>query len=332
MKYIGGILLFLFSVSACTFNADQVFIKENIDENTKLDIYNLNSRALHLLKDSNTIALWDMFSPQLRANLKDINSPILESFSTEINSIENINNYTVLDEFLVKSKASKIVVIPSELTSTKDYSFTFQCLKDEAYVSLLRFGYRRNFDLMVTIVYGKYDNEWKINILHISDYSFNHHTAPYYYELATSEYSMGNIINAFIKYNLANHLSKPSGDSFKYNIENGLTTLSTDLEKTIAKKYHFPIVLEELKNKPQIIALLSQEIEDTFAPLIYYETNISISDTVQLKQEYEEIRKIMPFYFKGILNNDYVCYRAFKKGDIDDENRISYGFVDERRK
>jgi hypothetical protein len=64
----------------------------------------------------------------------------------------------------------------------------------------------------------------------------------------------------------------------------------------------------------EIIRIFTQEDKEGTFPMIYYLTNIKLSDTTAIKKENEVIRKVIDKTIPGIdKDNKYVLYSAFNE-------------------
>ena len=100
-----------------------------------------------------------------------------------INLISNkeIDDYSILDEYYVQASDTAInIILPSGNSEDNDYVFTFQSPNKDSYVSLLLLNSFGN-QFLLAAAYGKYQNEWKLNLLKFGQYSFFGKTASDYF-------------------------------------------------------------------------------------------------------------------------------------------------------
>lgn len=313
--------------NSCNLGTNAIYKSDNIKTGLKTEIESLNKKFIKSLTDQDETSLRALLSTRLRDEVTKADATL--NINDLLKAGENFSvfrDYEIVDEFLVKGTVNTSNLISSPLTSTNDYNLNFMSLTEESYVSLVKMKGKRNHHILLLFIYGKYKNDWKINILHMGEYSRHNQTAPYYYEKAKTEFNEGNLINSSIKIHLASSILKPAGQTFSYNIEKEVVELQNNIMNSINESYEFPIVLNQIQSKPEILNVSLQEIEDTFSPMIKYLTTINLTDTLQLRLENEKIREVIPSYLKGInQNNDFVYYRAFN--EMSETPVESYGFV-----
>lgn len=108
--------------------------------------------------------------------------------------------------------------------------------------------------------------------------------------------------------------------------------------KETNSQYHFPIIVQQIKTKPQIFAINPQLITENshqgIFPFIKYKSDIPLKDTVALKLENDELQKIVGTIFKGVdQGKDYILYRVFSQLPVFNSSYDSnkpvehYGFI-----
>lgn len=169
----------------------------------------------------------------------------LTDFIQQGNIYEDLSDYQIIDQFIVKGAANNKVILMSPLTTTKDHQIVFTTLTKESYVSQIKMKHVSGQDVLFTLIYGKYENLWKLNIIHIGDYSFNNHRAPYYYREAKEEFEKGNFINSYKYLEICRSILKPGGQVFFYDIEKDVMGLQAEITKKINENYSFPYLYKK---------------------------------------------------------------------------------------
>ena len=116
------------NVSTSTFEKDQ-----SIDAAIKQEIKPLNYKLFSGIRNNDFTIIQSLMSPELLE--KSINDS--NKFINEIHSL-NVDSYKILDEYLVKASAAQSnVTLISGNGDENDYTFTFDCVNKNSYVSLL---------------------------------------------------------------------------------------------------------------------------------------------------------------------------------------------------
>lgn len=326
------ILFFIFisiALSACNLNTNAIYNSDKIDDQTKEEIETLRANFYKAVIDKDEKKLKTFLSPQLLLNVRENNTRLLALCTTLIDS--NLNNKPILvDEFLVKGKANTNVRIPRRLTDSKEYSLYFGTLTKKSYLLLLKRKLSNNYEILITFIFGKYSDGWKINYIHGGDYSFDELNAPQRYLNTLKDYEDGHLVNAHINMHLTEKMLQPGGDIFSYRIKKKVNKLQKNIATAIEEQYSFPTTIEEIETKPEIFQIAPEHIENTYSPMVHYLSTINLEDTVELRLEYEQIKTYIPNYFKGINDNKYVCYKALNKIPEEDETVDTFGFIDHR--
>jgi len=318
------IFITLLIFQSCHFSTAKFKKDQSIDAATRKEIKTLNDKLLGSITNNDSALLQSLMSPGL-----------LEKFISDSNKFINqihglkIDNYKILDEYLVNASTDgKSVTLLSGNNNENDYSFVFQSASKNSYVSLLLLNNSTN-QFLLTAVYGKYKNEWKLNILRLGQYSSFGKTAPDYYEAARSFYKKKYLIDAVDNISMSNDCLHPAGALWQFINEKKIVDFGNSLLKEADAKYAFPLTLAKLDGKPKIFRIYPQVIKEGFFPMVYYTTGIDIKDTVALFLENKKIRVEVDRIFYGIASDKrFIFYEAFDKmpdGKTDTEH---YGFVD----
>jgi hypothetical protein len=78
--------------------------------------------------------------------------------------------------------------------------------------------------------------------------------------------------------------------------------------------YRFPLAIKQVPSHPYIIRIFNQTTPEGVFPMIYYISSIKVQDTTAIKQENENIKKVINQTLPGIdQDKKYVLYSAFNK-------------------
>jgi hypothetical protein len=311
----------------CSLNGYDTKKNEQIDESVSKTIKDLNDQLVKALVSNDINAIKSLMSPDLQSQVE----MDLAKMSASLKDVFKSNKYQTIDAFhTVGIKNAPTMEHSSKDRENNNYAFKYKALSKDMYVSLLLPEVINN-EIMVTAVYGKYENTWKLNILRFGQYSYYKKLAPSYLKLSEESYKQGNLIDAVNHIILAKQCMEPANELFTYEKESAINAMHEKVMKDINAKYTFPLTVEKVPSKPQIIRLLPHITEEGYYPIVYYLTKYSLQDSVSLKAEYEGMRKEVGKMFQGIdTDKKYVYYWAFNEIPDDTKPILHYAFVDKR--
>lgn len=316
----------IFSLSGCYFGTSTVWKNEEIDPAMNDQFEKLNDELFSSLKNKDLEHLQTLLSDELLNQGLDKISQTLGNTHIPDESA----HYSILDKYYVKhSKAGNNTLINSGSTENS-YLLGFQSLTKEMYVSLLIPDNTKN-QVLITAVYGKFGDEWKILILQFGQYSIYDRTANDYYNLAVEQYNKSHLIDAVNYINLAKQCLLPANEYLHYHNEAEINKFHDKLLAEVYEKFNFPLTLEQIESKPRVFRIFPFIIDEGVFPGIYYLTYLALDDSLALRHENEAVKFEVERIFTGIeQDKKYVFYRAFNEMPEDNKNVVSYGFVDKR--
>lgn len=321
------VILIVAATQSCNIGTSGTWKNENIKQEKREQIKELNDKLFKAIinKDVEVVKLL-MSKTLLEKGTGDL-SQLLDQVSSSIKT----ESYRVLDEYNVYNTAKGIGnTLLSGVTGDNDYQVNYQALNEEMYASLLIPNSPYN-ELLITIIYGNYGSEWKINILQFGQYSIFKKTSIDYYKLAKDSYDKSFLIDAVNYIGISKQCLKPANNFFKYQKEGEVNEFYNKVMKEANTRFHFPLALDNIKTKPRVFRIYPEATDNGFCPMVLYLSNINLKDTTALKVENEKIRKEISLVFTGIdKEKKFVFYRAFN--EIPDGKRQidHYGFVDKR--
>lgn len=322
-----NILTLIVLLTGCKLNRNRTFINENIPEDIRTKITELDNRVIEALKRNDSKAIENVFSVKL----------IEEIGYSKIDSIFNITTQAVRDkkfkskdQFYINNTNNNVPnTIFSGLTDDNDYIIHYTALNKNMFISLL-LPEDTNNEILITLIYGLYGNEWRLNIFHFGLYSIFNRNAIDYLKIAKQNFENDYLIDAANNLFLGTQCIKLADQLFQYVKEKEFGEFQKKLMQEINSTYQFPIEVVNVSTKPQIFNIYPQEItNEGYFPMVRYCTTIDLKDTVKLKTENIEIQKVINDIFKGIdKNKDYIFYHAMNEipdGTI--KKRERYGFI-----
>ncbi len=301
--------LIILSLQKCSIQTPEIVKNEYISVDVKEQIKKLNNKFFQGLKSRDFSTIKSLMADTI-LNMGIENNGFINTMSSVINT----ENYKVLDEFHIKNLApGENTIIASGKADDNDYSLNFTPLNKETYISLL-IPTGANQDFLVTIVYGKYNNKWEINILLFGQLKIYKKNTPDYIKLARTSLNKSELFEALNYLSLAKLISHPANDFFIYDKEKEIGDLEISVRKGLNTQYPLPYLLENIQTHPRIIGFSTYVIEEGYYPLIGYYTNINLDDTVALKVENDAIKSEVKRLIRGIYNEKKdVYFKAYNE-------------------
>ncbi|CAH0169478.1 MULTISPECIES: hypothetical protein [unclassified Pedobacter] len=309
----------------CKAGTSEILKNEKINQNTRAQLSALNNKLFKAIAGNDAATVKAMMSDKLLE--KDEGN--IEKLVKDASASLSAKNYSLLDEYHVKNSTTGVGnTLFSGLAGNNDYIIHYLALNKEMYVSLLLPG---DGELLITAIYGNYNNQWKINILYLGQYRLEKLIAPDYYKQALDSYNKSYLVDAANYLVLAQQCLKPGGEYFQYLKEKDINDLSEKVMKEVNAKYIFPLTLENIDTKPKVFRIYPQIMGEGIFPCILYVTRIDLTDVVALKAENEKVRIEAAKLFNGIdKDKKAILYRAFAELPDGVKEVKSYGFVDEK--
>lgn len=297
---------------------------EHIDSESREQIKKLNEKAIEAFSESNTQKLKELFSDELNQKA----SVELDTFVKMVHEEMITKEYALLDEYLTtNSRKGNIVTVFKGISGEDDYKISYEAVNKDSYVSILVLG-KKERRILLTFIYGKEGNEWKINVLRIGEYSFFEKNAIDFYKLAKINYEKGNLIDAANYMGLSKKIVLPAENYFHYQKEAEMNKFSEKLFLEANAKFPLPMKVNEIESHPQIYNIRAKVVTEGIYPSVSYITKIDLKDSIALKKENAELKKIIGTLFPGIdKEKKYILFKAYNdmpNGTIPVEN---YGFI-----
>jgi len=310
----------LFILQGCT-SEPGVWKNEKINGGVKADFHARNEELIGYIK-LNQIKKVKWF---LSRELNQDNST--ESLVEHLSNRFNDNKYQLLDEYYLVNKYIDADTVKAAGSGINAYSLTFIEPAHEMYISLYLPKSGEN-KYLISIVYSKLDYGWRVTGLEAEPYTFNGETSPELFNRAKAAYNKGYLIDAVNTAALAVTCTRPMS-VWQYSAQDSLSDFYNRILALANEKYQFPYVLKELPTKPRIFRVFNQTDDRGSFPMIHYLTSIPLKDTVALKKENAQIRKIIGKIMPGIdKDKKYVLYSAFKEKPVSTREVDRFEMVD----
>lgn len=322
MKNLAKLCLpFVLMLQSC---GDGITKNETIDANVKAEIKALDDKLIQRVSENNTELLKEMMSDELLDKSGEQIAAVLKEVSEEITT----THYTKLDEYHVQNTGTGGGNnVSSGTTENNDYNLRFMGINKEMYVSLLiPEGKIDNY--LITAVYGKYDDEWKLNILQFGQYRIDKKTAPEHYKASQEHYKKGHLIDAVTSISLAHLCLQPANKIWSYNGAKKIKDYYKKVMAEINEKQPLPLTISQVESAPKVFRIFPQAVEDGYFPTVQYITTIEISDTAAITAENDRIHEVIGEVFPGINENKkYLFYRAFNEMPTGENEVHHFGFT-----
>jgi hypothetical protein len=169
---------------------------KSIDQSIRAEIDSLNNVVVKSILNNSPNPIKLLLSESHSESDKQKLDETIKIMSSTLIS----ENYIIFDEFHVVNSEIKMKTTLNSNSGvekdTNDYKLVYTSGAKESYVSLLiqNIG---SCERMITLLYGKYDGQWKIDVLHIGSITIYGGTAPKLYYIAKEKYKSGELIPAF---------------------------------------------------------------------------------------------------------------------------------------
>ena len=325
-KRFSFLVIMLLLTQTYSFGKNSYVISQNekIDAKVKGEIAAINKLIYKAMCESDfkTLALY--FSDSLK---KQVGNDFETKFLPQMQTVIKGKPYKLFDEFFVKNTIPDSPVIVTAGSGDAKYTFTYASSANESYISMLVAGDSIN-EVMITLVYGKANGKWKINIVRGEDYSLTGKNAIDFFHIAHTYEKTGDFIDAINVMSVANHCSNPGGGYFKFDIADRMKDYTDTITFESMQKYPFPYTVDLMKTKPQVFNIHFELYKGDLIPMIVYQTTIYIKDTNALKVENDEMHDKIGTIFTGMdKHNKTIIYRTYNEKPNGQNSPAYYGFI-----
>jgi len=306
-RFIAIIILALL-LQACGKKNEK--LKDNdIPQGLRTEMNEMNNKLVEYLSTNNLRELQPTMSADLIKKDGDRMGKLLQSAQKFFAG----KDYSLLDEYYVKHPGIETIDTLHGGKDEQAYVFNYKAHTKESYVSLL-ITQKAKIKMLITVIYGKYHDGWKVDNLKIGEYALNNMGPNEFTRGSRLFFQRGDIIDASDWIFLAIRYSRPANQYLQYDSYKSIKAYADSVINLAKNKYPLPYTLTQIKSKPKVFYILPEVGENGFYPMLYYLTTTPISDTVALKKENDEIQHIAGQVFQGIdKNNPVILYRAFNE-------------------
>ncbi len=239
----------------------------------------------------------------------------------------NTNTYHIQNQFYIKH-ATEGTTVKVGTGGKQGYTISFQAANSELFVSVGYFDSKVQSPALI-VVYGKYGNNWKLNILQVGLMQIEGKDANAWHAQAQTDMNKGCLADAANDMVLCNLVNEPANQFWHYAQENEFIEFDKRLTLALNKQYVFPLVFKNVPTQPQVFRIFPQVTNEGYFPMVVYKTNIKLTDTVALAKECDQMHQQIGSVFKGIsAGKKYIFYRVCAKIPADKNEQVpNHGFV-----
>ncbi|WP_183565611.1 hypothetical protein [Mucilaginibacter sp. SP1R1] len=297
-------LLLVFTLSSCEPTQPGSWKNDKIDKSDREKFHLLNAELFKQLKVDDVKQLENMMSKEF------IESTYKNRQVELVSNRAKTATYTLLDEYYVVNRYKDGDTVKTDTKGVNSHTLNFQGATHQMYMAFFTPKNLVN-QYMITAIYCKYDYGWKLSQLDLNPYTINGKTAPELFEQAKESYQKNYLIDALNISASVINCARPSS-VWKYDNEPEFSDLYNKVLQEATARFRFPIAIKQVATHPRIIRIFNQTTPDGVFPMIYYMSAIKLKDTTALKQENEQIKKVIDQTLPGIdKNKKYIYYAAF---------------------
>ncbi|MEQ9286909.1 MAG: hypothetical protein RIG77_08380 [Cyclobacteriaceae bacterium] len=319
-------ILTVLGFQSCNVGTTSTWQDDNIEPSLKNEIEMLDKKVLEAVTTNNSELLKSIMSDKLLEKSGDNINQLLE----QAGNVFTTTDYKILNQFQVKNLTTGIGnTVLSGISGLNDYIIHYQALNEEMFISILipKSAYE---EFIITNIYGKYQDGWKLNILQFGQYKIDGQTAPELYSKANNKFDKGYLVDAANTMFLCSQVANPANKFWQYQKEDEMKALQETIMKSVNVEYSFPLTLEKVDSKPKFLTIYPKGIQEGYFPMVEYLTNIDLKDTAATKLENNQIHDLIGQIFNGIdKDKKYIFYKALSEMPDGKIPVPTYGFVKE---
>lgn len=278
------------------------------------DLHELNDKLLKELKAKDLSSIEFLLSKDLLEN--NNHKRVVELIG---NSMAK-DNYSLFNEYYAVNQLKDLEFIKP---NTDSAGITYLPVAKEMYLAFFLPKDAAN-KYMITALYAKFDYGWKIDKLEFEPYTSNGKTAAQLYALAQKQYTKKYLVDAVNTMASARECISPS-EELNTGLDKEVGDFYSKLIMEANEKYKFPFIIEGVPTQPKIFRIVNQNINGGTYPAIYYVSAINLKDTVALKKENDNIKKVIGNSIPGIdKDKKYMLYSIYNQKPDTRHNAYSY--------
>ena len=293
-------------------------INEEIELQLRQEINVIKDKLFEGIKNKD----YDKVSKLLSPKLLELKNFDIKSFINQIFQLITQNEFLICDQYYSTIKKigdeSKATVIPSLSVKNKLIINNLTFYGNESYNLFLK-STKPGWQYLFYLSLSKFDDDWKINIMHVGNYSISYLTAPKLYEIGKEARRKGRLTSCVVYSWAINNFLRPA-PYLQYIDEKKYIEFMKSSYSDFNKKITFPFMIGDKK----IVGLQIQTTDkEGLIPTILYLTDKNLNNPAvdaEAKQLKEEILK----KFYGIDHDfAYMLLRAYNEMPSDPNKKYN---------
>jgi hypothetical protein len=319
-KYVIFILaVILFTASSCSVGVGKTatYHNQGIDAQIQKDLESFEGVILKAISDKDVELLTKNSTETFIQSAGDLSNGL-----AQLNEALKSHNFIQQDKFYFTTDKIGNFQITSLLTEDLPYAITISAFNRENFVSTLK-STTGVIDYLLTFVYTKENEQWKLGGVSIGDYTYGGLTALDYYSKAKQFKEKSYLVPAALYANITNKLLRPA-PFIQYKNEPDIVNFGNDLYEELNEEYKFPYTLKE-NNGIELISLDITYTTEGLLPVIKYKTNLSLDNVAAIEEEANKIKNEVLNLYPGMKESFHkFLFRAFTEYPTDPN--VSYEF------
>jgi hypothetical protein len=222
-----------------------------------------------------------------------------------VSKMLNSNNFNVIKEYHIQAseKELNITIKANFKNDTNKFTINFTTPGKDSYLTLMTQNVGGS-EMLITTLYGLYNNEWKLDAIKTSNLTAHGRTSPENYYLSKKYKEQGKLLAAFNFISLSRITKDPAFNLITYDAQKEIEQYTIEIIDEITNKYTFPLHVSSVKSMAEIIGLQMEHTSDLqYFPLVLIKSkiDISIKDLIRVEGEsiLENIEETLPSYTYG---------------------------------
>ncbi|MBW2578615.1 MAG: hypothetical protein JRE38_11170 [Deltaproteobacteria bacterium] len=226
---------------------------------------------------------------------------------------------------LAGTETGNTVMSAHALTDEPGAYFVYQNTDTQnAYVSLFTSEVSQT-EALYTIVWGEYEDGWKIHNFDIASFGWSGKRGPDWFEEAQKVREKSGDVAAYLTMKAVSGLFRPSRVFEWKDLEGPVNDFFAEMYKSVASKLGEPMVVQELDSKPAIYGLDATTVNGLpgqIIPTFQYVSKYKNSQSDLIMEEANQMAPHMEKYFEGV--NDLganLLFVAYEEPPIDPKKK-----------
>jgi hypothetical protein len=226
---------------------------------------------------------------------------------------------------LVGTETGNIAMSAHALSDAPGSYFVHQDADSEnVYISLFT-SEASQTEVLYTIVWGEYEDGWKIHNFDVASFGWSGKRGPAWFEEVKRVREASGDIAAYLTMKAVSGLFRPSRVFEWKDLEGPVNELYAELYAAVVLKLGAPMVVEEVDSKPTIYGLDATTVNDLpgqVIPTIHYVSKYPDSDADLVTEEANQMALHIERYFEGVKDlGDNLLFVAYEEPPVDPKKK-----------